>query len=186
MPKYARSQSNPVFKSCDHPDCTNEGEYRAPKSRLHVEEGKPSERYYHFCLQHVREYNKRWDYFAQMSMDEIDRFQRDAVVGHRKTKPISGRNQNLFFNTKDAWFFGINIDHIKPTEAPKPKLTKPQRTALALLALNYPFTQAQLKARYRMLAKKHHPDANGGDTKAEEIFKDITESYRILKDMHNT
>lgn len=183
MRKTQKPSPKSAFRPCDFLNCPNEGEYRAPKSRQLVEEGKPSERYYHFCLEHVREYNKRWDYFAQMSMDEIDRFQRDAVVGHRKTKPIGGCNPNLFFNPKDAWFFGFNIENLKPAEPPKPKLTKPQRDALALLALNYPFTAAQLKARYRMLAKKYHPDTNNGDKKAEAMFKDITEAYRVLKEL---
>lgn len=179
-----RKPQRPAFKPCDQPDCTAEGEYRAPKSRMHVEEGKPAERYYHFCLAHVREYNKRWDYFAQMTNEEIERFQNDAVVGHRKTKPISGRNRNFFFAAQDAWFLGLNTADFRPPEPPQPKLTKPQRAALALLALNYPFTAAQLKTRYRMLAKKYHPDANAGDKKAEAMFKEVTEAYQILKNSH--
>jgi curved DNA-binding protein CbpA len=37
-----------------------------------------------------------------------------------------------------------------------------------------------VKARYKVLVKKHHPDANGGAKAAEERFKEINEAYRIV------
>lgn len=41
-------------------------------------------------------------------------------------------------------------------------------------------SQEELKKAYRKLAKKYHPDANPGDKKAEERFKEISEAYDIL------
>lgn len=43
-------------------------------------------------------------------------------------------------------------------------------------------TDNDLKKAYRVLAKKYHPDANPGDTVAEEKFKEATEAYTILSD----
>src|SRR5215471_15920738 len=40
----------------------------------------------------------------------------------------------------------------------------------------------ELKAAYRKLAMKHHPDRNPGDKKAEQQFKEISEAYDVLKD----
>ena len=42
--------------------------------------------------------------------------------------------------------------------------------------------EKELKAAYRKLAKKYHPDANPGDKAAEAKFKEISEAYDILKD----
>lgn len=43
-------------------------------------------------------------------------------------------------------------------------------------------SQEEIKKAYRSLAKKHHPDANAGDDRAEERFKEISEAYRVLSD----
>jgi curved DNA-binding protein len=43
-------------------------------------------------------------------------------------------------------------------------------------------TQEQIKKAYRKLAKAYHPDANPGDKKAEEKFKEISEAYEVLGD----
>src|SRR5262249_60091558 len=38
-----------------------------------------------FCFGHVREYNHSYNFFAGMSNDDIARYQKDAVIGHRPT-----------------------------------------------------------------------------------------------------
>ena len=42
--------------------------------------------------------------------------------------------------------------------------------------------EAQIKAAYRKLAKKYHPDAHPGDKECEARFREITEAYTILSD----
>ena len=43
-------------------------------------------------------------------------------------------------------------------------------------------TADEIKKSYRKLARKYHPDANKGDAKAEERFKEISEAYDVLSD----
>ena len=51
-----------------------------------------------------------------------------------------------------------------------------------ILGLSKSASDSEIKSSYRKLAMKYHPDRNPGDKKAEEKFKEISESYEILKD----
>lgn len=42
--------------------------------------------------------------------------------------------------------------------------------------------EAQIKAAFRQLAKRSHPDLNAGDTDSSERFKEIHQAYRLLRD----
>ena len=50
---------------CEWPGCNGAAIYRAPKGRTRDNE------YWRFCLDHVREYNHSYNFFAGMSTDDI-------------------------------------------------------------------------------------------------------------------
>src|SRR5438128_8052833 len=64
---------------CEWPGCNAAATHRAPKGRTRANE------YWRFCLGHVREYNHSYNFFAGMSEDDIARYQKDAMIGHRPT-----------------------------------------------------------------------------------------------------
>ncbi|SHE68992.1 DnaJ C-terminal domain-containing protein [Alkalibacter saccharofermentans] len=51
-----------------------------------------------------------------------------------------------------------------------------------ILGVKKESTSDEIKKAYRKLAKKYHPDANPGDKKSEDMFKDINEAYEVLGD----
>ena len=180
-PRYVDPDA-PGTRCCDVPECAGSGEYRAPKGRHSLTE------YYWFCLDHVRAYNAAWDYYAGMSTHEIEAAVRLDVTWQRPTWPMGGwRSREQL--VRDAVFNGFVMDdgegigryhHANPHEPPPVPRTI-EDEALAVLNLAAPVTFTVVKARYRSLAKKHHPDANGGDKAAEERLKHINQAYNILK-----
>lgn len=51
-----------------------------------------------------------------------------------------------------------------------------------VLGVNRKASSQEIKSAYRKLAKKYHPDTNPGDTRAEQLFKEVTEAYNVLSD----
>ena len=81
-PEFAEDRAKaPAPRICDMPGCACAGEYKAPKSR---EEND----YFWFCLEHVQEYNKAWDYFSGMSHAEIEQQIIRGALWDRPTRPF--------------------------------------------------------------------------------------------------
>ncbi|MBX9617694.1 MAG: J domain-containing protein [Hyphomicrobiales bacterium] len=174
--------------ACEHPGCALKGEFKAPKGRDH--EGQ----YWRFCLVHVKEYNARYNYFNGMSDDAVASFQKSAIVGHRPTWTMGVKG---FTRGEDAHAEKVD-DHGDPFElfarsgvkrpaGPKiavkegPRVSEAERRAFEKLNLEPGAKAAEIKARYKGLVKRFHPDANGGDRTTEDRFRDIVQAYALLK-----
>ena len=59
-------------------------------------------------------------------------------------------------------------------------LTIEENEALSILNLKFPLTLDKIKKNYKKLVKIFHPDVNGNNKEAEEKFKEINKSYRII------
>jgi len=84
-PVFAAEPEPPV-RACEHPGCPGGGEFRAPKSRLELD------RYYWFCLEHVRAYNSAWNYYAGMNDSEIEAEIRHDTVWQRPSWKLGERH----------------------------------------------------------------------------------------------
>ncbi len=175
----------PGERPCDHVGCQNLGAHRAPKSRERVNE------YWHFCLDHVTEYNRRWNYFSGMSDSELADFQKAAETGHRPTWTFrSGRLDRYSQAVRgfqagrrrggDAYglFGGAETERPQPA---KRRLTRLQTLALEALHLEEGADAPQIRARYAELVKRWHPDSNGGDRGAEANLQRVVQAYQTLK-----
>jgi len=174
MDPFPSGQEAPRVQLCDHAGCGAEGLYRAPKSRDRLND------YFWFCLEHVRDYNRAWDYYAGMKPEEIEAHVRRDVTWERPTWPL-GRWQTAR-HIFGADFIPEDLDPFGTRHAPQPAGPKNKmEQALAELALAPGATTAEIKKRYKTLAKQLHPDANGGDKAAEERLKAINLAYSTLK-----
>jgi hypothetical protein len=159
---------------CAAPGCLHAGEYRAPKTRT------GSRDFYWFCLDHVREYNASWDYYKGMSPDEIEAQVRADTSWQRPSWPLGRLGQTARMD--EALEAELHAFAFGPRPKPQPPSVPPElRDALNVLGLVWPVTLESVKARYKELAKRHHPDANNGDKRSEETLKTINLAYATLR-----
>jgi curved DNA-binding protein CbpA len=182
-------RSRDDLTACQWPGCACAATHRAPKGRLR--EGE----YWRFCLAHVREYNHSYNYFAGMSDEAVAKFQKDAVTGHRPTWKL-GQNgkQPHFASTGNGRYpgFGAAADPFgffadfgesaRTEHRPQPRAVRnAERKALDTLGLDVGAKAPDIKARFKLLVKRHHPDANGGDRTCEDKLREIIQAYNYLK-----
>ena len=201
--KPTAKQKQPRVKEdvamCEWPECKNTAPHRAPKGR-----GKEKE-YWHFCLNHVREYNQSYNFFQGMSNEAVASYQKDALTGHRPTwkmganggtKGKKGKADldldgavdpfSVFseMNGRSRWRPGPGA-----TSEPKAETRKvfnAERKALQVMGLGPEATLDDVKTKYKLLVKQHHPDANGGDRSTEDRLIEIIKAYNYLKTVVRT
>ncbi len=187
-PKRARAEEEFVCdRICDWEGCDEPGTHRAPKGR-HADG-----QYYHFCLDHVRDYNKSYNYFSGMDDEETRAYQRDALTGHRPTwkmgvnaKAANGRawsdvDPRQAARARAQARAGGRRGAAGESGARAPKLKQLEARAFDTLGLPHEARDAEIKARYKDLVKRLHPDANGGDRSLEDRLREIINAYSLLK-----
>lgn len=186
-----RRQDQPT---CQWAGCCEPAEYPAPKGR-----GRDGQ-YFHFCLDHVREYNKSYNYFNGMSDEDVANFQLDALTGHRPTWSlgVNSKASKGNFNADDrpngfqAGFkvndpFGLfgKTEQKPEAEAEPEERRRPirnmERKCLRALGVDDTATANEIKSRFKDMVKRHHPDLNGGDTSSVDRLRDIIQAYNYLK-----
>ena len=143
--------------------------------------------YYFFCLEHIKEYNKSWDFYKGLSVNQIESSMREDILWNRPTWPLKGNPFNVI-NEINNFFsddFGKFNQEQQNTNYFKNKLmdenlTIEENKALLTLNLQLPITLETIKKNYKKLVKKFHPDVNGNNKEAEEKFKEINKSYKII------
>lgn len=175
MPRRKEKPVEEPFRPCDREGCEAHAAHRAPKSK------DDDNQYFWFCLDHVREYNQKWDYFSGMGPDEIESFRRDAVIGHRPTWHMSSNSSRTPAHLGSAlrrFFFFEEEKYVAPP------IPSGLRKALSVLDLEHPTSKKNIKSTYKKLVKRYHPDVNQGDNAAAERFKSINEAYHQLMDAY--
>jgi hypothetical protein len=170
---------------CEWKGCDQKATHRAPKGRLRERE------YWRFCLEHVRRYNNSYNYFAGMSDEAFLRYQKEAVTGHRPTWRMGvgrfglGSGLHGYDGAQDV--FGFIREHgtwrpkFERAQEPRRTVRNAERKALSVLGLEVNVTAADIKARFKELVKRHHPDLNGGDRASEDRLREIIQAYNYLK-----
>ena len=173
--------------ACEWQGCRNEATHRAPKGR-----GREKD-YWRYCLEHVREYNQNYNFFQGMSDDDVRKYQKDALTGHRPTwKMGTGKHADpgRFYaeNGIDPFAMYRELGGEGRSSAGGGKQSNEGRTirnaerkAFNTLGLETSVSRAEIKAKFHDLVKRHHPDSNGGDRSTEDRLIEIIQAYNYLK-----
>ena len=166
---------------CAYRGCAEPGEYRAPLSPSSFD-GPGAWQY--LCLDHVRAHNARYNYFAGMSMEEIEAAQSPIAGWDRATRAFAANGAD----PGPAW-----RDFLDPLDAlatryrpearrePVGRFTAAERKALGVLGLGDEADRMLLRKRYSELVRRYHPDRNGGDRGYEAKLTAVIEAYTLLK-----
>ena len=176
---------------CDWPGCEGLGRHPAPKGR--DREGE----YYHFCLEHVKRYNRSYNYFAGMADEDLREWLERNVTGHRPTWRLGanawahapgrrhvrggGFRHNRPWDDRFGIFGAAGAEAAEGPARPRRTLPPLQREALARLGLDETADRDAIKARYKELVKRYHPDTNGGRKDSEETLREIIAAYQTLR-----
>ena len=161
---------------CEWNKCSKTGIYKAP-----VEKDN-SRKFRLFCLEHIKIFNKNWNYFSDMNENEIEYFIKSDLTWHKPTKSF-GSSEN-FFNIlcgnalEDKLNIFKNSNH---KDFKKTNLSEKDRYALEILGLKYETKWSDIQKKFKTLVKKYHPDKNYGSKKYEDILKKVTLAYSQLK-----
>jgi hypothetical protein len=180
-------------RACEWPGCDKGGTHRAPKGR-----GREGE-YWRYCLDHVREYNANYNYFAGLSDDDVISYQKDAITGHRPTwrmgmnagpragqsGPRNAAGEGEGFTWHDPFGFidgAIPGSHPeRPAESNGRPIRNAERKAFETLGLEIDASAAEIKAKFKEQVKRHHPDSHGGDRSFEDRLRAVIQAYNYLK-----
>jgi hypothetical protein len=148
-----KGSSAAKVRLCDREGCSETGDRPAPKAP------NSRERWY-FCQAHAAEYNKNWDYFANLSPEEAARRAAEEELG------------NSGFRQSAQWQWAGPGDGSR---------SRDEMRALAALEVDSDADFAAVKAAWRKLAKDNHPDLKPGDAEAATRFKQVQAAYDVLR-----
>ncbi|KQQ79809.1 DnaJ domain-containing protein [Aureimonas sp. Leaf324] len=178
---------------CMWEGCEEPGSHKAPRGRDH--EGQ----YLHFCVDHVRQYNKSYNYFSGLGDDDIQKYLKDSLTGHRPTWTMGSNNSGgaakvsptpstkpsgrprRFNGGRPRDSFNLFGEGEATVAAPRRKARTLEVKALTTLGLPESAGGEAIRVQYKALVKQYHPDANGGDRGSEDRLREVIQAYKLLK-----
>ncbi|MGV1753943.1 J domain-containing protein [Agrobacterium sp. CG674] len=177
-------QSEPNGPKCQWDGCDKGGTLRAPVGR----DGEGL--YLLFCTEHVREYNKGYNFSPNLSDPVTARYQREAAEGSRQTAGVGAPKATeipLPRTERSGSAKAMNarksaaLRQAQTADLQRRKLKVLEAKAFETLGLPEDATPEEIRARYKQCLKMHHPDANDGDRNSEDKLRASIDAHKILK-----
>lgn len=165
---------------CGVPGCRARGEYKAPVQPANFD-GPGA--YTLLCLDHVREHNSRYNYFAGMSPEEITLAQSPLSGWDRSTRAFAtaGADPAPSWSDFSDPLEAISTRFRQSRREQPSRFTQAERRALSVLRLGEDATLKSVRSSYSKLVRRFHPDRNGGDRSHEKQLGEVIEAYQTLR-----
>ena len=162
---------------CEWENCKEKGDYKAP-----IEKDN-SKNYRWLCKEHIKLFNKSWDYFDGMNQSEIEDFLKSDLTWHRPTQKFGSSDNffNILWNNalSDKFVFFKQEKIINGLGARN--LNEKDKDAFIIMGLELNASWPTIQKKFKTLVKKFHPDRNSGNKQYEDKLKKITMAYSHLK-----
>ena len=165
---------------CDWNNCLKEGLYKAP-----VEKDN-SKKYRILCLNHVKEFNKNWNYFEGMNDNQIYEFIKSDMTWHKPTQSFNSSDNFFKILWNNAMKDELNKTNFKDhlNHMNQFKFNHKDMKAFDILNISAGIKWEKIQEKFKKLVKKFHPDINAGNKKYEDKLKVITLAYTQLKNTY--
>ncbi|WP_341760457.1 J domain-containing protein [Candidatus Endowatersipora endosymbiont of Watersipora subatra] len=186
-----KKKEKDAMKVCAWNGCDKPGTHKAPMGRSY--EGQ----YLNMCIDHVRLYNKNFNYFLGLNDEEIANCQKENMTDYLPTwkigTGINGKRGESIIDSDSSklrptpsWHATVRIRYSsdgKRISSGKDsrKLKRLEEKALRDLELPTTVNSDHITKKYKALVKQHHPDTNGGDRSSEDRLRQIIRAYKQLK-----
>jgi hypothetical protein len=174
-------------RPCAYPRCHEAGEFRAPDPKGQAASANGPGDYQYLCLDHVRQFNAGYNWFAGMTADEISMAQSPTQFWPSEARAFRA-NGNV--DSPPKWAdFTDPLDAISTrfrSRLPKERadghfLSLEDRKALRTLGLGEDADRRALRSAYSAKVRAYHPDKNGGNRSYEKALQDVIAAYTHLK-----
>jgi len=162
---------------CEWENCKESGKFKAPVERDN------SKSYKWLCKNHIKLFNKNWNYFEGMSQKEIENFLKSDLTWHRPTQKFGSSDNffNILWNNALSDKFNIFQDEKNLNNLANRKLSQKDMDAFKIMGLEFHADWASIQKKFKTLVKKFHPDRNAGNKQFEDKLKKVTMAYSHLK-----
>ena len=162
---------------CEWENCKETGKFKAP-----VEKDN-SKKYKWLCEEHIKIFNKSWDYFEGMTQTEFENFLRSDLTWHRPTQQFGSSDNffNILWNNALGDKFNIFKEDKFYNRLKYRKLNEKDKDAFKIMGLELDADWTDIQKKFKILVKKFHPDKNAGNKQFEDKLKKITLAYSHLK-----
>ena len=170
-------------RPCASEGCTQPGEFRAPAPYGSRPGADGPGEWQFLCLEHVRAFNARYDWFDGMSRDEIENAQTPYAGWEQESRSFrvdAPPRWSDFHDPLEA-ISGRFRAQMPKERADGKALSTADRKAMTTLGLALDADRKALRERYSALVRQYHPDRNGGDRSFEKKLQSVIEAYQHLR-----